>query len=130
MNLSLAVCRYYARDSWFEGRLTRGLREIFTLLSLGGCTLDVGAAATPPWNALQMVFHRFHSGIVAYDSWFRGNRLVVQGKQTRGLREIHTWFEGNYSWFGGSRARGLGEITRGLREAFRVKVLQTEGTGS
>jgi hypothetical protein len=40
-----AVCRYYAVDSWFEGRLTRGLREIFTLLGLGGCTLDVRAAA-------------------------------------------------------------------------------------
>jgi hypothetical protein len=24
----------------------------------------------PPWNALQMMFHRFNSRIVAYDSWF------------------------------------------------------------
>jgi hypothetical protein len=95
MNSFLAVSRYYAGDSWFGGRFARGWGEIFTLLGMRGCTLDVRAAATLPWNALQMVFYRFQSGIVAYDSWFGGNRLVVRGKSNRGLGEADSWAEGN-----------------------------------
>src|SRR3712207_4134185 len=77
-----------------------------------------------------MVFHRFHSGIVAHDSWFGGNRLVVRGKGTRGSREIDTWFGGDYSWFGGSRARGLREITRGSREAAAENSCKSRGRWS
>jgi hypothetical protein len=48
-------------------------------------------------------------------TWFEGNRLVVWGVISRGLREIDSWFEGN-------RLVVWGVISRGLREVLHSKI--------
>src|SRR5215217_7688428 len=90
-------------------RRTRGLREATLRVSRREPTVP-SLAALRPYHSLTGIpcKSRFSPFIGGF----------------RGLREIDSWFEGNGTWFEGNRLVVWGVISRGLREVLHPKSLQ------